>query len=66
MFLGLVGKNFGLIHARYSSPKWQAVKLTFFAPWGAYLLTEKSGWGVDSIMVSDLPVYRRNTTTVTL
>ena len=26
---------------------------------GAYHLTEKSGWGVESIMVSDLPVYRR-------
>ena len=24
---------------------------------GAYHLTEKSGWGVESIMVSDLPVY---------
>ena len=23
---------------------------------GAYHLTEKSGWGVESIMVSDLPV----------
>ena len=25
----------------------------------AYHLTEKSGWGVQSIMISDLPVYRR-------
>ena len=25
---------------------------------GAYHLTEKSGWGVESIMVRDLPVYR--------
>ena len=32
---------------------------------GAYNLTEKSGWGVESIMVSDLPVYRRNATSVT-
>ena len=24
---------------------------------GAYHLTEKSGWGMESIMVSDLPVY---------
>ena len=23
----------GLVHAGYSLPKWQAVKLTFFAPW---------------------------------
>ena len=34
--------------------------------WGAYHLTEKSGWGVESIMVSDLPVYRRNATSVTV
>ena len=25
---------------------------------GAYHLTEKCGWGAESIMVSDLPVYR--------
>ena len=31
---------------------------------GAYHLTEKSGWGVESIMVSDLPVYHRNSTSV--
>ena len=31
-FLRLVGITFGLVHARYSSPKWQAIKLTFFAP----------------------------------
>ena len=29
-------------------------------------MTEKSGWGVESIMVSDLPVYRRNATSVTV
>ena len=33
---------------------------------GAYHLTEKSGWVVKSIMVSDLPVYRRNATSVTV
>ena len=32
----------------------------------AYHLTEKTGWGVESIMVSDLPVYRRNATSVTV
>ena len=31
---------------------------------GAYHLTEKPGWGVESIMVSDLPVYRRIATSV--
>ena len=25
--------TFGLVHASYSLPEWQAVKLTFFAPW---------------------------------
>ena len=34
--------------------------------WGAYHLTEKSGWGVESIMISNLPVYRRNATSVTV
>ncbi|CAH3163937.1 unnamed protein product, partial [Porites evermanni] len=29
----------------------------------AYHLTEKSVWGVESIMVSDLPVYRRTSAT---
>ena len=24
--------TFGLVHANYSLPEWQAVKLTFFAP----------------------------------
>ena len=33
IFLGLVEMTFGLVHASYSLPEWQAVKLTFFAPW---------------------------------
>ena len=33
---------------------------------GAYHLTEKSGWSVKSIMVRDLPIYRRNATSVTV
>ena len=37
-----------------------------FLDWGAYHLTEKSGWGIESIMVSDLPVNRRNATSVTV
>ena len=31
-FLRLVEMNFGLVHASYSLPEWQPVKLTFFAP----------------------------------
>ena len=31
-FFWLVKKTLGLVHARFSLPKWQAVKLTFFAP----------------------------------
>ena len=33
---------------------------------GAYHLTEKSGWGVERKMVSNLPVYRIITTSVTV
>ena len=35
-FLGLVEMMFGLVNVSFSLPEWQAVKLTFFAPW--YLL----------------------------
>ena len=31
IFLRLVEMTFGLVHASYSLPEWQAVKLTFFA-----------------------------------
>ena len=31
-FFWLVKKTLGLVDARFSLPKWQAVKLTFFAP----------------------------------
>ena len=33
IFFSLVEMTFGLEHARYSLLEWQAVKLTFFAPW---------------------------------
>ena len=29
--------TFGLVHASYSFPKWQAVKLTFFAPFNSFI-----------------------------
>ena len=32
IFFGLIEMTFGLVHASYSLPEWQAVKLTFFAP----------------------------------
>ena len=32
-FGALVEMTFGLINASFSLPKWQAVKMTFFAPW---------------------------------
>ena len=32
-FLGLVEMMFGLVYASFSLPEWQAVKMTFFAPW---------------------------------
>ena len=31
--LGLVEVTRGLVHASYSLPEWQSVKLTFFAPY---------------------------------
>ena len=33
IFLGLVEMTFGLVHASFSLPEWQALKTTFFAPW---------------------------------
>ena len=32
-FLGLVEMTSGLVNASFSLPKWQAVKMIFFAPW---------------------------------
>ena len=32
-FLGLLEMTSGLVNVRFSSPEWQAVKMTFFAPW---------------------------------
>ena len=32
-FLGLVEMTFGQVNASFSLPEWQAVKMTFFAPW---------------------------------
>ena len=36
MFLGLVEMTFGLVYASFSLPKWQALKITLFAPCGIY------------------------------
>ena len=69
MWHGLRNDNCALFWA----PVKQSLFLTLRArlgcqskPLGAYHLTEKSCWGVESIMVSDLPVYRRNATSVTV
>ena len=32
-FLGLVEMMLGLVNVSFSLPEWQAVKMTFFAPW---------------------------------
>ena len=40
--LGLVEMICGLVHAIYSLPEWQAVKLTFFAPCKAVMLIYKT------------------------
>ena len=34
-FLGLVEMTSGPVSASFSLPKWQAVKMIFFAPWGS-------------------------------
>ena len=36
MFLGLVEMTFELVNVSDSLPKWQAVKMTFFAPWTVF------------------------------
>ena len=41
-YLTKESKEFSLVHASYSLPKWQAVKLTFFAPCMRHLLTTVS------------------------
>jgi len=46
-FFRLVEMTFGLVQARYSLPKWQAVKLTFIAPWLDELITFSKQWRKD-------------------
>ena len=36
--------TFTLVQARYSLPKWQAVKLTFIAPWLDEIITFSKHW----------------------
>ena len=38
---GLVEMTCGLVHASYSLHEWQAVKLTFYAPWNIIMLEVK-------------------------
>ena len=52
-------------HSNLSASKFICPE-TITETFGAYHLTEKSGWGVESIMVSDLPVYGRIATFVTV
>ena len=55
IFGGLVEMTFGLVHASYSSPEWQAEKLTFFAvPKVATLVT----LGFSSLLLSLLSEVR--------
>ena len=41
-FFGLYKVTLGLVDSSYSLPKWQAVKLTFFAPWVMLLVVGES------------------------
>ena len=38
-FLGLVEMMFGLVDVSFNLPEWQAVEMTFFAPWLCKVLT---------------------------
>ena len=67
-------EHFALLIGRMEKPEsgirnrnlnWDPVKLGSTENRGSYHFTEKSGWGVESKMVSDLAVYRGNTTSVT-
>ena len=42
MFLGLVEMTFGLVYSRFSLPKWQALKMTFLAPWKIKLTNQET------------------------
>ena len=42
MFLGLVEMTFGLVYSRFSLPKWQALKMTFLAPWKTKLTNQET------------------------
>ena len=46
--------TFELGHASYSLPKWQAVKVTFFAPWLKDTLIFFVGGGGVGILTADL------------
>ena len=46
-------------------PQWNYNDVLVCILWVHYHLTEKSSWGVESITVSDLPVYCRNATSIT-
>ena len=41
-FLGLVEMTFGLVYSRFSLPKWQALKMTFLAPWKTKLTNQET------------------------
>ena len=43
-FFGLVEMIFGLVNVSFSLPKWQAVKMTFFAPWEGKLFYKPIRW----------------------
>ena len=46
--MGLVEMTCGLVHASYSLPEWQVVKLTFFAPGTTALLIHFSQYPLPS------------------
>ena len=41
-FLGLVEMMFGPVNVSFTLPKWQAVKMTFFAPWTQIIIFDEN------------------------
>ena len=54
----------GLVHASYSLPEWQALKLTFFAPWTPYLGTKYEQKCENALQIMSLAAYASETNNV--
>ena len=50
-FLGLVEMTSGLVNASFGLPKWQAVKLIFFAPWNETIFKPEFHFDLHSVII---------------